>query len=95
MTPNDPLPALIAGQINGIKRIDNGGPFLLFKADPSDDGRVIELTVTRYDFVGGGDRTVKLLLHLSPPLSVEAETQHLNGQADPVMNIPDDSGSAA
>lgn len=73
----DPVPALIAARITGMERLGDNGPMLRFDATPSDDGRTITITATRWDFGLVGDRTVEIVAHLSPqiPLDGKSETE--------------------
>jgi hypothetical protein len=95
MNNPDPLPRIIADRITGFTRDGDDGPFWKLDAQPTGDGREIITEATRFDFDTLGDRTVRVVLHLSPPMPVDTEPPPCpvssNGVVDPVIATPDGS----
>lgn len=106
MNNPDPLASIIASMIHGVVR-EHGddGPWLLLKAEACNDGRVIAVDVIRYDLTTApedhpprlpGEHTKRLLMHLSPPMPVDAEPcpASKNGAVDPVIIATPDGSTA-
>ncbi len=94
MTNTDPLPGIIADRITGFTRDGDQGPFWKLDAQPTGDGREIDVTATRFDFGTVGDRTVRVVLHLSPQIPLDTEPSpapSTNGTVDPVIATPNRS----
>ena len=88
MTSPDQVPTIIADRITGHHRVGTDGPFLKLDAHPSDDGQVITVDITRYDFTAE-DRAVRIVLHVSPQMHLNTDpTPTGNGAVDPVIATP-------
>lgn len=90
--PTDPLPGVIADCLTGLKRLGDDGPFLKIVAHPSDDGREIAVEVTQSDFLAE-DRTVRIVLHLSPQMPLPIDPATSNGPVDPTTAAPGGAAS--
>lgn len=79
----------LAGRITGL---DPGDPFVRYEATANEDGRIIEVVCTHYDYTVLGVRPTKLLLHLSPEMPLDEIVEEPVATASTVNN---DLGSAA
>lgn len=91
----DPLPALIADQIVGLRRIPNSNNdadanWVRLSAETTNDGRTITVTAEWLDMSTSGDYVTKTLMHLTEPIPIDqAPCAGMNGQVDdPVINVP-------